>query len=143
MLFIVLQGMSVAVPLLSLAMHWPLPLVCLCALGFGVGAEISMVTWAVALTTRIPADRLARVSSYDAVGTTLAMPVGALAAGPLAAVIGVPATLYAAVALLLASSLCALASRDIRTIRVGAVASGGSATRGLAESADPAAGPAG
>ena len=33
--------------------------------------------------------RLARGSSYDAVGSTMAMPAGALAAGPLAAAIGV------------------------------------------------------
>jgi predicted MFS family arabinose efflux permease len=139
MLFIVFQGMSVAVPLLSLAMHWPLPLVCVCALGFGVGAEVSMVTWAVTLATRIPAERLARVSSYEAVGTTFAMPIGALIAGPLAAAIGVSTTLYAAVGLLLASSLCALVSREIRTMRAVTAPSGGAATSGLAESPSPTA----
>jgi MFS family permease len=116
-LFVVFQGMTVAAPMLSLAMLWPLPLVCLCSFGFGVGAEVSMVTWMVTLTTRIPPDRLARVSSYDLVGTSLAMPVGALIAGPIAAAVGVSTTQYAAVALLLVTSLLALIPHDIRRMR--------------------------
>jgi MFS family permease len=117
MLFVVLIGATIAVPTLSLAMLWPLPLVCLCAFGVGLAIEAMMVQWTVAMATHIPADRLARVSSYDALGSTMAMPVGAVAAGPLAAVIGVSATQYAAVALILASSALALIPRQIRTIR--------------------------
>ena len=44
-----------------------------------------MVQWTVALARHIPPDKLARVSSYDALGSVMAMPVGALVAGPLAA----------------------------------------------------------
>jgi MFS family permease len=117
MLFVVLIGATIAVPTLSLAMLWPLPLVCLCAFGVGLAIEAMMVQWTVAMATHIPADRLARVSSYDALGSTMAMPVGAVAAGPLAAVIGVSATQYAAVVLILASSALALIPRQIRTIR--------------------------
>lgn len=81
-----------------------------------------MVQWTVALARHIPPDKLARVSSYDAVGSTMTMPVGALVAGPLAAAIGVSATQYAAVLLILASSALALVPRQIRTIRSGAAA---------------------
>jgi predicted MFS family arabinose efflux permease len=117
MLFVVLIGATIAVPTLSLAMLWPLALVCACAFGVGAAIEVMMVQWTVAMATNIPPDRLARVSSYDAVGSTMAMPVGALAAGLLAAVIGVPAAQYVAVALIVASSALALIPRQVRTIR--------------------------
>ena len=117
MLFVVLMGMTIAVPTLALAMLWPLPLVCVCAFGAGLAVEVMMVQWTVALATHIPPDKLARVSSYDALGSTMTMPVGALIAGPLAAAIGVSATQYAAVLLILASSALALIPRQIRTIR--------------------------
>jgi MFS family permease len=128
MLFVVLMGATIAVPTLSLAMLWPLPFICVCAFGVGLAIEVMMVQWTVAMATHIPPDRLARVSSYDAVGSTMAMPVGAVAAGPLAAAIGVSATQYAAVVLILASSALALIPRQIRTIR--------SAGRGAAVSAE-------
>jgi predicted MFS family arabinose efflux permease len=118
----VLMGMTIAVPTLSLAMLWPLPVVCVCAFGAGLAVEVMMVRWTVALARHIPPDKLARVSSYDAVGSTMTMPVGALVAGPLAAAIGVSATQYAAVLLILASSALALIPRQIRTIRSGAAA---------------------
>jgi hypothetical protein len=62
----------------------------------------------------IPPRVLARVSSYDALGSVMTMPAGALVAGPVAAAIGVPATQYGAAALILAASLLALIPRDVR-----------------------------
>jgi hypothetical protein len=76
-----------------------------------------MVQWTVTLARRIPPDRLARVSSYDVLGSVAAMPVGALVAGPLAASIGVPLTEYGAAALILVASLLALAPREVRSLR--------------------------
>ncbi len=111
-LFVVLMGATIAIPTLSLAMLWPLVLVCVCSFGVGVVIEVMMVQWTVAMATHIPPDRLARVSSYDAVGTTMAMPLGALAAGPLAVTIGVSRTQYGAVALILVSSALALIPRQ-------------------------------
>jgi predicted MFS family arabinose efflux permease len=76
-----------------------------------------IVQWTVTLARRIPPDRLARVSSYDVLGSVLAMPVGALVAGPLAASIGVPLTEYGAAVLILVASLLALAPREVRSLR--------------------------
>jgi len=45
------------------------------------------------------------------------MPVGALAAGPIAAAIGVSATQYGAAALILIASALALIPREVRTMR--------------------------
>jgi len=100
-------------------MLWPLPLVCLASFGLGITIEIMMVQWTVALARNIPPDKLARVSAYDLLGSVMAMPVGALIAGPLAAAIGVSATQYGAAALIIVASALALIPRDVRTMRAG------------------------
>lgn len=118
MLFVVLNGASIAISPLALAMLWPLPAICVEAFVLGVALEIMMVQWMVALARNIPPDKLARVSSYDAFGSVMAMPVGAVLAGPIAAWAGVSVTQYGAAALIVAASLLALIPRDIRTLRV-------------------------
>jgi MFS family permease len=117
MMFVVLIGAAIAVSPLSLAMLWPLPLICCAAFGLGITIEIMMVQWTVALARNIPPGKLARVSSYDALGSVMAMPVGALIAGPLAAAVGVRATQYGAAALIIVASALALIPRDIRHMR--------------------------
>ena len=124
MLFVVLIGGAIALSPLSLAMLWPLPVVCLSALGLGVTMEIMMVQWTVALARMIPPDRLARVSSYDVLGSVFAMPIGALVAGPLAAAIGVSVTQYGAALLILVAAALALIPRDVRAMRASDVAAG-------------------
>ena len=57
------------------------------------------------------------MSSYDAFGSVMAMPIGAVVAGPIAAWAGVSATQYGAAALILIVSVFALIPRDIRTLR--------------------------
>src|SRR5580692_2421863 len=117
MLFIVLIGGAIAISPVSLAMLWPLPVVCLASFGLGITMEIMMVQWTVALARRIPPERLARVSSYDALGSVMAMPVGALVAGPIAAVVGVSVTQYGAAALIIVATALALIPRDVRAMR--------------------------
>jgi MFS family permease len=117
--FVVLIGGACALSPLSLAGPWPLPAVCAAAVVLGIAVEVMMVQWTVTLARHIPRDRLARVNSYDALGTVLAMPAGALVAGPLAARIGVPAVEYGAAALILVASLLALLPRDVRSLRSG------------------------
>jgi MFS family permease len=122
MLFVVLIGASLAIAPISLAMLWPLPVICLTAFGLGVTMEIMMVQWTVALARNIPPGKLARVSAYDLLGSVMAMPAGALIAGPLAAAVGVSATQYGAAALILVASALALIPRDVRRMRAGQVA---------------------
>jgi MFS family permease len=117
MLFVVLTGAAVAISPLSLAMVLPLPAVCLASFGLGVFVEMMMVQWTVALARNIPSDKLARVSSYDVLGSVMAMPVGALIAGPLGAAIGISSAQYAAAAAIIVASALALIPRDIRTMR--------------------------
>jgi len=117
MLFVVLIGASIAFSPLALAMLWPLPVICVTSFLLGIALEIMMVQWTVALARNVPPDKLARVSSYDAFGSVMAMPIGAVLAGPIAAWAGVSATQYGAAALILIVSVAALVPRDIRTLR--------------------------
>jgi predicted MFS family arabinose efflux permease len=117
MLFVVLTGGAIAISPLSLALVLPLPVVCLASFLLGVLIEMMMVQWTVALARAIAPDKLARVSSYDALGSMMAMPAGALVAGPIATAIGVPAAQFGAAAVIVVVSALCLIPRDIRTIR--------------------------
>ena len=117
MLFVVGTGGALAIPPLALGLVLPLPVICLLALALGTVSEVMMVQWTIAMATRIPADKLARVTSYDALGSLAAMPAGALIAGPIAAAIGVSPTEFAAAAVIVIASALTLIPRDIRTIR--------------------------
>jgi predicted MFS family arabinose efflux permease len=119
MLFVVLTGAAVAISPLSLAMILPLPAVCVASFTLGVLVEMMMVQWTVALARNIPPGKLARVSSYDVLGSVMAMPVGALIAGPLGTAIGISSAQYAAAGAIVVASALALIPRDIRTIRGG------------------------
>ena len=117
MLFVVLIGGAIAISPLSLAMVLPLPAVCVASFGLGVFVEMMMVQWTVTMARNIPSDKLARVSSYDVLGSVMAMPAGALIAGPLGTAIGISQAQYAAAAVIIVASALALIPRDIRTIR--------------------------
>jgi predicted MFS family arabinose efflux permease len=119
MLFVVLTGAAIAISPLSLAMILPLPAVCVASFILGVLVEMMMVQWTVALARNIPPGKLARVSSYDVLGSVMAMPVGALIAGPLGTAIGISSAQYAAAGAIVVASALALIPRDIRTIRSG------------------------
>jgi predicted MFS family arabinose efflux permease len=119
MRFVVLTGGMVAISPLSLALVLPLPAICLASFCLGVLIEMMMVQWTVTMARNIPPDKLARVSSYDALGSVMAMPAGALIAGPLGAAIGTSAAQYAAAAAIVTASALALIPRDVRTMRGG------------------------
>jgi MFS family permease len=119
MLFVVLTGGAIAISPLSLAMVLPLPAICLASFGLGVFVEMMMVQWTVTMARNVPSDKLARVSSYDVLGSVMAMPAGALIAGPLGAAIGTSSAQYAAAAVIVVASALALIPRDIRSFRSG------------------------
>jgi hypothetical protein len=91
-----------------------------------------MVQWTVTMARNIPPDMLARVSSYDVLGSVMAMPAGALIAGPLGAAIGTSAAQYAAAAAIIVASALALIPRDVRAMRSNGPARQESAAPGLA-----------
>lgn len=83
----------------------------------GMALEQFVVAWDVSLQENIPADRLARVYSYDMLGSFIALPVGEMAAGPLAERFGTSATLLGGAALLTAATVLALCSSQVRGLR--------------------------
>ena len=64
---------------------WP---VLLGAFLHGFGLQVFDVYWQVAIQENVPEDKLARVYSFDMVGSFLARPVGLALTGPVAAAVG-------------------------------------------------------
>jgi predicted MFS family arabinose efflux permease len=117
--FVVLIGATIAITPLALASLWPLPLICLAAVGLGIALEVMMVQWTVTVARNVPPDLLARVSAYDVLGSVAAMPVGALLVGPIAAAVGVSVTQYGAAALIVIASGLTLLAPEVRRMRSG------------------------
>ncbi|MDR6868973.1 MFS family permease [Microbacterium resistens] len=75
-------GMALfAIPLALLGLHPAVVLVAIAAFIAGAGIEVFSTGWNVAMMENIPLDRLSRVSSYDMLGSFVAMPVGTLVFG--------------------------------------------------------------
>jgi predicted MFS family arabinose efflux permease len=83
----------------------------------GLGLEVFGVNWITALQQHIPGQVLSRVSSYDALGSFVFIPLGLVIAGPLAAQLGATETLWLFLAVGVLSIGGALLSRDVRTLR--------------------------
>ncbi len=135
--FVALIGGACALSPLSLALRLPLPAVCASAVILGIAVEIMMVQWTVALARHIPPGMLARVSSYDILGSLIATPAGALAAGPVAAAAGVFPAEYGAAVIILAACALALIPREVRSLGAGEDVPG-DAGRSAAEHSDRA-----
>lgn len=82
----------------------------------GAALEQVEIAWGVSVQQRVPAASLARVYSYDTLGSLAAMPIGQLAAGPLAAHWGTKPVLLGGFGLVVAATIAALTSRSIRTM---------------------------
>jgi predicted MFS family arabinose efflux permease len=105
-----------AVPLVVLAQAPQALLLGVAMFANGAALEQFGVAWDVALQENIPPDRLARVYAYDALGSFLALPLGEMAAGPLAGHLGVHATLLGGAALVACATAAALCSRQVRSL---------------------------
>ena len=105
--------------LLFLGVAPVLPVMLACALLSGFGIEQFGVAWETSLQDHIPADRLARVYSYDALGSFIAIPAGEVAAGPVAEAVGLGPALVGAAGIVLVCTLAAVLNRSVRTLRHG------------------------
>ncbi|SES20036.1 MFS transporter [Actinokineospora terrae] len=105
-----------SVPLLVLA-HAPEVLLMLAAMFVGgIAIEQFGIAWDVSLQENIPPDRLARVYSYDAVGSFIALPLGEIAVGPLSLHFGTATTLTALSALTFLAILAASLTPSVRSL---------------------------
>jgi hypothetical protein len=95
----------------------PLALVVGLAFVAGAGMAVFEIWWSTVTAERIPPDVLSRVSSYDAAGSLVLLPVGFMAAGPLAELTS-PSTVLVAGGVLTAVVFAAgLIPRDTRQLQ--------------------------
>jgi len=111
----------------TLAMGLPLPLQALICVSFvtGVGLSIHLALWFTVFQQQVPAEHLSRVSSYDALGSFVLIPVGSALAGPVASLIGIFPTLVASGLVSLACIAVVIAQPSVWGIRAATSGSGG------------------
>jgi MFS family permease len=102
--------------LLALGLAPVVGVLLLAAFVTGLAIEQFGVAWETTVQEHVPADKLARVYSYDMVGSFVAIPVGQVVAGPVADAVGVETALVGAAVLVAVSVLGMLASRDVRRL---------------------------
>lgn len=83
----------------------------------GLGMDTFTVLWQTTMQREVPPEALSRVASYDAFGSMVFGPVGVLLAGPAAVHFGAHRALLACAGLIVVSTLLALLSREVRTLR--------------------------
>ena len=103
-------------PLLLLAIPAPTAAIAAAAFLEGVGIELFGIYWDTSLQQHVPREALSRVSSYDALGSWVLMPIGFAVVGPIAAIAGTRATLLGASALVWLAVLAMAATGDIRRL---------------------------
>ena len=108
---------AMSLPLLALAGPLPVLLIAASSMVSLVAIELSNTWWFTMLQQHVPEHARSRVSSYDWLVSLVFQPMGSLLAGPLAATIGLPATLLGAAGLALAANLGVLLVRDVREVR--------------------------
>lgn len=108
---------ATALPVFTLAFAPFVPLLVTAFFLGGVATEQFTVAWDQALQTHVPADRLSRVYSYDALGSFAALPIGEALIGPLAAALTNPLALALCGTAIVVASGAALAQRSVRALR--------------------------
>ncbi|MGH3448382.1 MAG: MFS transporter [Nocardioidaceae bacterium] len=107
---------ALALPLLALGLHPSTVLLILLAFVAGCGEEVFGIGWQTAYHEHIPGHLLSRIASYDALGSFVAIPLGQLAFGPLAAVFGARDVLVVSGIGYVAIVLATLTSRSVRNL---------------------------
>jgi MFS family permease len=118
------RGLFVGTAFLSLTAAFPFAMafsdqlwvVVLGAFAHGFGLEIFSVNWDLSIQQNVAEDKLARVYSFDLVGSFVARPLGLAVTGPVAQAVGFDRWLVVVAVVMGGSSLLALLSRDVRAL---------------------------
>lgn len=100
----------------AFALHAPLAFVIAWSFASGFGFSLLMIWWETALVRHIPASSLSRVSAWDWMGSLALLPLGYLAAGPLANAFGASTVLAVGSAIGLTLLLLGLLPRSVREL---------------------------
>lgn len=103
-------------PMIALGLRPELAVVLVCAFAAGAAIEVFGLGWNLAMQEHVPERMLSRAYSFDALGSFLAIPVGQLAAGPLAAAFGLRPVLAAAGVGITVVALATLLAPSVRRL---------------------------
>ncbi len=112
-----LAAFPLSFQLVALALVTPAWVLAVTAFFAGVGISIHVTLWFTLFQREIPEEIQSRVSSYDALGSFVLMPLGMAAAGPVADAIGVATTLWIAIAVMWTCWVGILALPSVRGLR--------------------------
>jgi MFS family permease len=112
-----LAVLALAPLIAGLAVPVSLPLLAAAALLGGGQASLGELLWSTTLQQHLPAEMLSRVSAYGWLGALLFVPLGYAVAGPVAARIGVGATLWVGAGWVIVSTAGLLMVPGIRALR--------------------------
>lgn len=118
------RGLFVGTAFLSLTAAFPFAMafsdqlwvVMLGAFAHGFGLEIFSVNWDLSIQQNVAEDKLARVYSFDLVGSFVARPLGLAFTGVVAEAVGFDGWLVVVALVMGGSSLLSLLSRDVRAL---------------------------
>lgn len=121
------HGLFVGTAFLSLTAAFPVAMafsdqlwvVLIGAFAHGFGLEVFSVNWDLSIQQNVAEDKLARVYSFDLVGSFVARPVGLAVTGPVAQAVGFDRWLVLVATVMGGSALLALLSRDVRALTRG------------------------
>ncbi|WP_446666736.1 MFS transporter [Flexivirga sp. B27] len=105
-----------AIPVLLLGIHPATVPLMVVAFVSGMGSQTFSTGWTVAMMERIPSEVLSRVSSYDMLGSFVAIPIGSLMFGWLATNVDVETVLVTAGSVYVALALLTLLVPSIRRL---------------------------
>jgi MFS family permease len=112
-----LAGIPSALQLIALAVPLPtVAIMALCVFGWA-GLTLLNEVWFATVPQLIPADVLARATSFDWLLSIIAMPIGFAVSGPVADHIGIQPTLVAAAAIMVVPLLLIVLVPGVRSVR--------------------------
>ena len=115
-----LAAVPLALQPLGLALRPPVEVLVAIWVVAGIGLAIHLALWFTVFQQHVPEESRSRVSSYDALGSFVLVPLGSAIAGPVAALVGVSATLLGTFAIEVVCFAAILAQPSVWAIRSGA-----------------------
>jgi MFS family permease len=102
---------------LAMGLHLPWQALAVVAFVTGIGLSIHLALWFTVFQRLVPPEHLSRVSSYDALGSFILIPVGSALAGPVASWVGIYPTLVGSGLISLACIFIVIGQPSVRAIR--------------------------
>ena len=113
----ILWSASITFMLAALALEAPLEVIAASSFVFGFGISLHVTLWFTVFQREVPEHAQSRVSSYDALGSVVFVPLGSAVAGPVALAIGTSGALWLAAGVIIAGTAVMLTIPAVWRIR--------------------------